>query len=79
MLLIAFAARLNTLGDVPFWYDEGLVGWSARLPFLESARWTAADVHPPLYFWAVTVWRLFVGETEFAVARIRSGRIGVRE
>ncbi|MEP7199132.1 MAG: glycosyltransferase family 39 protein, partial [Chloroflexota bacterium] len=67
VLLIAFAARLNTLGDPPFWYDEGLVGWSARLPFLETARWTAADVHPPLYFWAVTVWRWFGGETEFAL------------
>src|ERR687888_549784 len=67
IILIAFAARLNTLGDPAFWYDEGLVGWSARLPFLETARWTAADVHPPLYFWSVTVWRLLVGESEFAL------------
>lgn len=67
VILIAFAARLNTLGDPAFWYDEGLVGWSARLPFLETARWTAADVHPPLYFWSVTVWRWFVGESEFAL------------
>jgi hypothetical protein len=67
VLLVAFAARLYALGDIPFWYDEGLVGWSARLPFLETARWTAADVHPPLYFWAVTVWRLAAGESEFAL------------
>jgi hypothetical protein len=67
VLLAAFAARLYALGDIPFWYDEGLVGWSARLPFLETARWTAADVHPPLYFWVVTVWRLAAGESEFAL------------
>ncbi len=67
IILIAFAARLNTLGDPAFWYDEGLVGWSARLPFLETARWTAADVHPPLYFWAVTMWHWFVGESELAL------------
>ena len=70
VILLAFAARLNTLGDIPFWYDEGLVGWAARQSFWETARWTAADVHPPLYFWAVTVWRLFVGETEFALRLI---------
>jgi hypothetical protein len=67
VLLVAWAARLNGLGDVPFWYDEGLVGWSARLSFLSTAQWTAADVHPPLYFWAVTVWRMLAGETEFAL------------
>ncbi|MBI5876975.1 MAG: glycosyltransferase family 39 protein [Chloroflexi bacterium] len=67
VLLVAFAARLYTLGDVPFWYDEGLVGWTARRWIVDTALWTAADVHPPLYFWAVTVWRLFAGETEFAL------------
>src|SRR3954462_15577120 len=66
-LLIAWGARVNALGAVPFWYDEGLVSWSARLSFIDTARWTSADVHPPLYFWAVTVWRWFVGESEFAL------------
>jgi len=66
-LLVAFAARLNTLGDPAFWYDEGLVGWSARRWFVDTALWTAADVHPPLYFWSVTLWRLVAGETEFAL------------
>jgi len=75
VLLVAFAARLYALGDIPFWYDEGLVGWAARLPFLETARWTAADVHPPLYFWAVTAWRLFGGESEFAL-RFASAAFG---
>ena len=76
VLLIAFAARLYTLGDPAFWYDEGLVGWSARLAFLETARWTAADVHPPLYFWAVTAWRWLAGESEFAL-RLLSASFGL--
>jgi 4-amino-4-deoxy-L-arabinose transferase-like glycosyltransferase len=67
ILLLAFAARLHTLDDAPIWYDEGLVGWAARLSLLESARWTASDVHPPLYFWLATVWRGFVGEQPFAL------------
>jgi 4-amino-4-deoxy-L-arabinose transferase-like glycosyltransferase len=67
IILLAFAARLYILGDAPIWYDEGLVGWAARLSLLESARWTASDVHPPLYFWLATVWRGFVGEQPFAL------------
>ena len=63
----AFALRLHRLEDANIWWDEGLAVWAARQPLAQIARWTASDVHPPLYFWLLHGWRLLVGDHEFAV------------
>jgi len=73
---LAFALRLAYLGDASIWWDEGLAVWAARLPLREMARWTAADVHPPLYFALLHFWRLVAGDGELAV-RFLSAAFGV--
>lgn len=67
IILLGFALRLYRLPDANIWWDEGLAVWAARQAPLDIARWTAADVHPPLYFWMLHLWRQLVGDSEFAI------------
>ncbi len=65
-LLAAFALRIWLLGDQNVWWDEGLAIWAVRLGWGPMTLWTAADVHPPIYFWLLHAWVQFAGESEFA-------------
>ena len=76
LLLASFGLRVYRLGDKSVWWDEGLAAWAARQSPADIARWTAADVHPPLYFWMLHLWRLGSGDTEFAL-RLLSAGLGV--
>ncbi|HYN88156.1 MAG TPA: glycosyltransferase family 39 protein, partial [Ardenticatenaceae bacterium] len=67
VLVLAYALRLYRLEDANIWWDEGLAVWAARQSPGAIAAWTAADVHPPLYFWLLHGWRLLAGDGEFAV------------
>lgn len=73
IVALAFALRLFRLPDATIWWDEGLAVWAARQSPLDIARWTSADVHPPLYFWLLHGWRLLVGDSEFAVRALSVG------
>lgn len=73
ILGVAFSLRLYRLQDANIWWDEGLAVWAARQSPLEIARWTAADVHPPFYFWLLHLWRRLVGDSEFAVRFLSVG------
>jgi mannosyltransferase len=76
LLLVSFGLRVYRLGDKSVWWDEGLAAWAARQPLADIARWTSADVHPPLYFWMLHFWRLGSGDSEFSL-RLLSAAIGV--
>ncbi|MBK8539804.1 MAG: glycosyltransferase family 39 protein [Ardenticatenia bacterium] len=67
ILALAFGLRLWRLGDKNLWWDEALALWAVRQPLAALTAWTAGDVHPPLFFWALWLWRRGVGETEFAL------------
>ncbi len=64
---LGFALRLYRLGDKNIWWDEGLATWAVRQGFLAMTRWTAGDVHPPLYFWLLWPWWRLTGDSEFAL------------
>ncbi len=63
---LAFGLRLTALADASMWWDEAWSAWLARQGVQDIARITAADVHPPLYYWLLHLWRVFAGESEFA-------------
>lgn len=67
ILALAFGLRLWRLGDKNLWWDEALALWAVRKPLAALTAWTAGDVHPPLFFWSLWLWRRGVGETEFAL------------
>lgn len=75
VLWIAFGLRLLALADASIWWDEGWSVCLARQGLGEIARVTAADVHPPLYYWLLHLWRAFAGDSEFAV-RFPSAALG---
>ncbi len=66
ILLTSFALRAWRLGDANVWWDEGLAIWAVRLNWLDMTLWTAADVHPPIYFWLLKASVTLAGETEYA-------------
>ena len=67
IVLLAFALRVLALAEHNIWWDEGLSAWAARLPAADIFRWTAHDVHPPLYFLLLRAWWLLVGDGEFVL------------
>ena len=76
LLLLGFGLRIVRLGGKSVWWDEGLAAWAARQSLAAIARWTAADVHPPLYFWLLHFWRQLSGDSEFGL-RLLSAMIGL--
>ncbi len=76
ILLGAFALRILRLGDANLWWDEALAVWAVRKGLVGVTLWTAADVHPPLYFWSLWGWVQVAGESEFAM-RLLSVILGV--
>jgi 4-amino-4-deoxy-L-arabinose transferase-like glycosyltransferase len=76
LLSAGFGLRVYRLGDKSVWWDEGLAAWAARQSPAEIVQWTAADVHPPLYFWMLHFWRWGSGDSEFGL-RLLSTAFGV--
>lgn len=66
-LLIAFALRVHELGAQSLWHDEGNSYVQSTRTFSEIAYHAGLDIHPPAYYWALAVWRLLTGESEFAL------------
>ena len=76
LLLAAFALRAHRIGDQRVWWDEGWSVWAARLPLAGILRETGHDVHPPLYFVLLHVWRAGSGDSE-AGLRLLSAYLGL--
>ena len=66
---VSFVAVLGAsiIGRGSIWFDEAFSEHISRHTFWDIARFTAADVHPPLYYWLLKIWRVFFGDTEVAL------------
>ncbi|MFN8530419.1 MAG: glycosyltransferase family 39 protein [Anaerolineae bacterium] len=67
VLLLAFALRVHLLGAQSLWGDEGSSYVQATRSFADIATNAGQDIHPPLYYWTLAIWRALAGETEFAL------------
>jgi hypothetical protein len=67
VILFAFGFRILGLTHHSVWWDEGISVWLARMPLLEGIRWTAGDVHPPLYYVILRLWYQVAGEGVFVM------------
>lgn len=65
-LLLAFALRVIRLDDKAAWWDEAWSVTVAQESFAQTTFLTAADVHPPLYQWALHGWVRVGGISLFA-------------
>lgn len=61
------ALTLSTIGNASIWFDEAFSAYIIRFDFFDIARYTAADVHPPLYYWLLKTWGMIFGNTEVAL------------
>ncbi|MEO8084938.1 MAG: glycosyltransferase family 39 protein, partial [Ardenticatenales bacterium] len=76
LLLAAFALRVHLLAEADIWWDEGLAVWAIRQGLSAAVRWTAGDVHPPLFFASLWAWLHLVGDSAFAL-RLGVALVGV--
>lgn len=67
ILLFAAAWFITDLQNPSLWSDEGwtIATTETANPVTIVGEWVAVDVHPPLFFLGLSVYRLFVGDTIF--------------
>src|SRR6218665_1653730 len=70
ILFVGLAVFLTiTIINAPrasIWFDEAFSVYIAQFNFWDIARYTASDVHPPLYYWLLKIWSSLFGTTELA-------------
>lgn len=68
-LILGLAAflRVNNLARQSLWADEGNSVALAGRSFGEIAQAAALDIHPPLYYWLLSLWTRVFGTSEVAV------------
>ena len=67
IVAVAFALRVHHLASQSLWYDEAFSVYLASMGPGEIIARTAADIHPPLYYFLLHGWMLAVGSSEFAL------------
>ena len=73
---VALGLRLYRLAAQSLWYDESISLALAGRSLDQITRNTAADIHPPVYYYVLHFWILLAGDSEFA-ARFLSAATGV--
>lgn len=58
---------LSNITRWSIWFDEAFSEHITRHSFVDIAKYTIADVHPPLYYWVLKVWRMIFGSSELAL------------
>jgi mannosyltransferase len=66
-LVVFTVTSLWTVAKYSVWFDEAFGAYLIRFNFLDIARYTAADVHPPFYYWLLKLWSMLFGTSEFAL------------
>jgi 4-amino-4-deoxy-L-arabinose transferase-like glycosyltransferase len=67
LLFISFSLRLYRLGFQSLWADEGNSAAMALRDLASIALHSAADIHPPLYYWLLKLWAIPLGFSEWAL------------
>jgi 4-amino-4-deoxy-L-arabinose transferase-like glycosyltransferase len=65
--LAALGLRLFLLDGQSLWYDEGVSAHMTSRTFAEIATATSVDIHPPLYYWLLSIWAVPFGQGELAL------------
>lgn len=65
-LVIYTLVTLRTISASSIWFDEAFSAYLTKFNFIDIVRYTATDVHPPLYYWLLKIWTSMFGTTELA-------------
>lgn len=72
-LIVAIALMLFagltfwTITKSSIWFDEAFGAYLIRFNFFDIAKYTALDVHPPLFYWILKLWSMLFGNSELAL------------
>lgn len=66
IVLAAFGLRIYHLGGQSLWYDEGFSVYLSVQNLTSITSRTAADIHPPFYYYLLHFWIKLAGTSEFA-------------
>jgi mannosyltransferase len=66
-LVIFVCLSLVTITKSSFWFDEAFGAYMIHYNYLDIARYTATDVHPPMFYWLLKSWSLIFGNSELAL------------
>ncbi|WP_162874436.1 glycosyltransferase family 39 protein [Pseudomonas viridiflava] len=76
VMTLAVAVRLYGITHSAIWFDEAYSVLISAMPPADIWRYSANDVHPPLYYFLLHVWMILFGEGVFSV-RLMSAVTGV--
>lgn len=66
VLLLFSGLALGNITRWSIWFDEAFSAYLMRFNLAELTRFTALDVHPPLYYWLLKGWTTLFGTSELA-------------
>jgi mannosyltransferase len=66
LALFAGLALWNISGP-SIWFDEAFSAYLINFNFIDIARYTATDVHPPFFYWMLKAWVSVFGSTELGL------------
>jgi len=68
IILLALFLRLNPmLIERDFWYDEAFTGILMKSSWREMNQLIFNDVHPPLYYWLLRLWKSIFGVNQLGL------------
>ena len=67
VVVLSYAVRLQLLDAPAISWDEGWSAWLAKQGWWAIAAHTAADEHPPLYYWFLRAWAYVAGDDAFVL------------
>lgn len=77
LTLLAFIIRAIGISWQPLWWDEGYSVYFATEPLPQMLSLTASDIHPPLYYGALSGWIQVLGSSAPPALRLFSLFCGV--
>jgi len=66
-LLVFIFITLFTIARSSIWFDEAYGVYLIKFNFLDIARYTANDIHPPFFYWLLKLWSMCFGNSEIAL------------
>jgi mannosyltransferase len=66
LVLLVGLALWNIAGP-SIWFDEAFGAYLIHYNFIDIARYTATDVHPPMFYWLLKIWTAVFGHTELGL------------
>jgi mannosyltransferase len=76
IVVLAAGLRFYQIGAQSLWSDEGNSAALAARSLIQITRDAANDIHPPLYYWLLSLWTRIFGTSEAAL-RSLSGVLGI--